>query len=250
MLSPNVLLLASHTRRLFVFGYEADDVEAVDQHSKRFPIYSAVKLPLEKERDFVEVVYDLDVVFDGASYPNSKKRHQRIKYPFTWAANHGLEICDCYTDSLLKVYEEWVRYKRADPKVYQIMFPDARYRRCINDAHNNPLDLDYKIYTIYYQNALVGGRVIQIDSQRAYDLAFFTLFWKIPSQVVEYANAMVMNKLRAIGVKFFNCGAASSSKLEVFKTHYPHSKVMSMAYPVQVIEKTENTKQKQKQKLF
>ncbi len=109
MLSPNVLLLASRTKRLFVFGYEADDVSVVDQHSKRFPIYSAVKLPLAKERDFVEVAYNLDAVFDPVSYPNSKKRHKPFKNPFTWAAKQGIWVLGCYTASLLEVYEEWVK---------------------------------------------------------------------------------------------------------------------------------------------
>ena len=211
-------------------GHDDLDVNAVSCLQTRGPVYSQSRLPLTKESKFNELVYNLDAVFDPASYRNAKKRAQRITYPSRWMENRGFTIAPTVDeDKALILHEEWREWKLSNPKTFQMMFPSRRYFTCVQIALARP-DL-YAVFTAIDEDGdLAAVRVLYVEGSYAFDLANFAASWRLASNFSEYFGSMTMAALHARGVKTLNCGASLNKELSMFKKHWPSTYKVSFAY--------------------
>jgi hypothetical protein len=231
--------------KTFVFKKNQRDFNLLREKQKKGPVYSLVPLPLEKGSKFVEIGYDLEKVFDRRSYPKAKKRHQRIVYPFKWLDGKKIEmsaLTERDMGEVGKLHDRWVERKLEDDKVYKIMFPNRRYIRCCEKLFDGldertllpvpKLNLaDYKGFVFRdAQGEICVVRVVSIQKDGAYDLAFFGNTWDAPSQLMNYCDIYVLKELFDMGIRIFNCGAALNKHLRMFKSHYPHFKIESYMY--------------------
>lgn len=219
--------------KLFVYVFNDADKQLLADKQKQATIYSIDPLPLEKESKFVEIQYNLNTVFDAKSYSSAKKRHQRIKYPFTWLQKNGFESKIVRKDSsaitkIHKLHEVWRENKENDPKTYKIMFPSKRYIFCVEHALRFPDD--YLCFIVSRKADVYAVRVVGISGKHVYDLAFFGNQWDAPSQLMNYVDILILDELRKMGFVYFNCGAALNKQLKQFKTHLPYNNVVSYKY--------------------
>ena len=205
------------------------DLDRLRGLQKQGPIYSQQRLELPKASKFSELAYDLAAVFNPASYPNKKKRAQRITYPKSWIESHQITIrssVDLRDVNIL--HERWKEWKLAQPETYRMMFPSRRYYSCVEYALNDP---DYALFSAYDKdNQLQAVRVLYVEDKQAFDLAQFGAFWAMPSNFSEYFASVTMRLLYDRGITYLNCGASLNSHLSAFKSHWPHYKVESWAY--------------------
>ena len=237
------ILVLRKAKKVYVFSALADK-QLLQELQKEYITYSIGSLELEKGSKFVEVVYDLDQVLDPKSYPNKKKRFNRIVYPFKQIEKLGIQCSSCYDLAAVEaLHDSWVAYKLSLPSTYQIMFPRKRYIRCVEKCLEGSKipGLQYRgfFYTwdkpeekivLDQSDMLLSVRIVAIQDDWAFDLANFTGTWFGPSQVSNYLDIDVLKQLRDVGVKKFNCGAALNKGLETFKTHYPSSEAVSFKY--------------------
>jgi hypothetical protein len=130
------------------------------------------------------------------------------------------------------------------------MFPTGRYIHCVDTAINNveiknknglladietnipKLKTDYLIFEARNDvDDLVAVRVISIQNNVGYDLAFFGNTWDTPSQMMHQLDVIILKILKEdYGLRYFNCGAASSTNLKSFKSHIPCTELISWRY--------------------
>ena len=234
--SAKQILYLQRRHKTYVFNPETltqADIQLLEHFQQFGPIYSAEVLPLPKQSAFKELMYHLPNVFHPASYPNSKKRHSRIVYPFKWLANQGIEVSmhpPSNETEIRSFHDAWVAYKLADEKTYQIMFPQKRYIRCFERLQAEVPGINYQGFFFYLKGKLVSVRIISIYDICAYDLANFTNTWDCPSQLSNYCDVWVLRELHLKGFLNFNCGAVLNKNLQVFKSHYPHALITSYMY--------------------
>lgn len=219
--------------KIFVYSFNSEDKQLLIDKQQQATIYSIDPLPLEKESGFIEIQYNLDDVFDPKSYSSAKKRHQRIKYPFTWLAKNGftsqiIRKDSAFVQKIHELHEIWRENKENDPKTYKIMFPSKRYIFCVEHALQFPND--YICFVILKEAVVYAVRVVGISGKHVYDLAFFGNQWDAPSQLMNYVDILILDELHKKGFMYFNCGAALNTQLKQFKTHLPHNNVISYKY--------------------
>jgi hypothetical protein len=83
----------------------------------------------------------------------------------------------------------------------------------------------YRVYKIVADSKIVGARVLSVEGEGAYDLAFFVDTERAPSQTSNNAAFLIAHDLYMQGVKFINSGDSLNRKLHQFKAHYPHQYV-------------------------
>jgi len=225
----HAVYIGGNVKKWFIIkdGLTNSQISAMRLNGSIYSIYSFPEQ--EGERKFVELVYNLEEVFNKKSYLNSKKRHQRITYPFTWLDKNDFRVdklSESNIEEVSDLYKTWEQYKKDDPTTYQIMFPSARYKRCYEMALDKAFD--FETYLYYLNDKLAACRIISIERDTAYDLAFFSRYWELPSQSIEYFNVWTMRDLQKKKVLDFNCGAIAG--FACFKKHYPHKLVTSYAY--------------------
>ena len=180
----------------------------------------------------VEPVYELAKVFDPATYPNAKKRHQRIRYPFSFLEKEKLYIGDILpeeTEAAVQLHDRWIAAKIADPKVHQHSLASSRYRRCVVLSLQIPYDT--RRYGVWDESGrLLAVRIVGVQKRSAFDLAFFGDYDALPSQSMEYINVAIMRKLFDEGVATLNAGLSAEAKLKTFKNHYPCFDLISYQY--------------------
>jgi hypothetical protein len=240
-----VLHLNMYGAKTYVFLYQSCDQVLLKQFQKKGPVYSLSSIPLTKETTFKELVYDLDNIFNPDSYPNAKKRYQKIRYPFTWLKKQEAEIellSSANFEEVEALYTVWVRWKLQDKKTYKIMFPDKRYINCCKKAleikprissmlSQKPLLIvNYPSFVLRIKEKIEAVRVVSFQGTTAYDLAFFGNTWSAPSQMMNYFDVYVLKKLHEQGIKLFNCGAGLNKHLTQFKSHYPSHAIISYKY--------------------
>ena len=194
-------------------------------------IYSLKPLPLPKGGTFHELAYNLDAVFDKASYPNAKKRAQRLQQPFKQLARDGVVIRSARQSDLPginELHKDWVNFKMAQPATFKMMFPKRRYMNCIRIALERPKD--YVVIVASYADRIVGARALFLRSGRAFDLACFSATWDMYSNFSEHFAIAAMRALHQTGIHTLNCGASLHKQLSAYKTHWPHYSVESFAY--------------------
>jgi hypothetical protein len=228
-------LQGRHKTWVFDVGELVPDFKQLAELQKLGPVYSQFELAsFPGQSTFKEVTYDLEEVFDPASYPSKKKRYQRLTYPPRWIENHEVELSPITIDDLPvlhEIHEEWAEAKLADPHTYQLMFPRKRYFECCRLAARYPeWFTGYKV--TMSKRGVVGARVLYREGDWAFDLAQFTAPQALPS-ASEYFAYATMAALRDEGVRYLNCGASLNSSLSGFKSHWPHSTRSHWAYSQQ-----------------
>lgn len=240
-----VLHLDMYGAKTYVFLYLPCDQISLEQFQKKGPVYSLSSISLTKETTFKELVYNLDNIFNVASYPNAKKRYQKIRYPFTWLKKQEAEIellSSANFEEVKALHTAWVQWKLQDKKTYKIMFPNKRYINCCRKvlgtkskidstlSQNLPLVVNYISFVLKIKKKIEAVRVVSFQKTTAYDLAFFGNTWSAPSQMMNYFDVYVLKKLHEQGIKLFNCGAGLNRHLKRFKSHYPFTILRSYKY--------------------
>jgi len=232
LFDPSGILVLQKAKKVYVFSSSAD-LSTLKELQKQYIIYSIPALQLEKGSKFVEVVYDLQAVFNPTSYPNKKKRFNRIIYPFKQIEKLNIHYSSSFDLAAVEaLHESWVEYKLSLPSTYQIMFPRKRYIRCAEKClvGSSIPNIKYQGFFFSMAGILLSVRIVAIQDDWAFDLANFTGTWFGPSQVSNYLDIYALKQLMDAGVKKFNCGAALNKGLEAFKTHYPSSEAVSFKY--------------------
>ncbi len=232
-----------------IYSSTVDLAEAAECQ-KMGPVYSIDELKLDGAAAFIEVAYDINVVFNKASYATAKKRHQRTVYPFKWIEKQGITLEELSTenrDEVIALHDIWVEQKLADPKTFKIMFPNARYSRCVDlclapaRVVKNQVGFgmikDFSIHPKYVgivakrDGNVVASRVVSVDSSYGFDLAFFGNTWSEPSQLMNHLDIVTLAFLRDnYSIRLFNFGAAMSTSLKNFKAHIPSYTIKSWRY--------------------
>ncbi len=243
---PGVLTLSGlpgRTRvKTFVFSPEGTDAcrlgwtgnKMIKTLQHEGVIYSVDPLPaLYKGAEFRETCYDLKTVFDPASYHPSKKRHQRLTYPFTFLTREGVTFhlgVQSNFEEISELHSAWCQKKLDDPKTFRMMFPSKRYIVCVENALRLP---GYRLIVVSRNGEIIAVRVFGIQSKTAYDLAFFGKYWELPSQTMEYINVALLSYLLDEGIEVLNFGAPGnvSKALLNFKSHYPTFTKSHFVYP-------------------
>lgn len=245
------------------------DRRLLDSLRRRGPVYSQIDLGLDGGSTFREVAYNLPEVFDPGSYPNKKKRHQRLYYPASWLARRGVTLSPLDADDLQEVgdlHDRWVAHKLAQPHTYQIMFPRRRYYECCAAAARQRRHLlrvhagerlpatplagspegsenfasralsrgfsplgEYFGCVARVEGRISGVRVVYAESDVAFDLASFC-DPDAPSNFSEHFAHAAMREMARRGVQTLNCGASLNRHLASFKHHWPHRPVSHWAY--------------------
>lgn len=180
-----------------------------------------------------EIVYDLDKVFDRASYENAKKYNKRIVQPINYFERENIEIRELNKsdkDIALQLYDLWCNQKLSDEKLFKIMFPVARYRNCLDYAIQGKLP-ELKAIGCFMQDKLLGFRIVSISGEYCYDLAYITdREQTLCANFSERFNVSILKWLRDnYSVRYFNCGLAEGS-LKKFKQHLPNYEVIYYRY--------------------
>lgn len=228
--------------RMKVFVFDALAAAAAQarlpQLQQQTVIYSKKPLSLPKGSAFKEIAYNLPRVLDPASYPNAKKRAQRLRYPASRFQSERISIRKLGPKDLAEatvLHSSWCAWKLADPATFQMMFPRRRYINCVEVALQHPAE--YACYGAYREEAfgqerLLGVRVLYVEKAFAFDLANFAATFdpSLYNAFAEHFALMTMAELHSEGVDLLNCGASLNKQLSAFKSHWPHFDVLSYAY--------------------
>lgn len=172
----------------------------------------------------IEILYDLEEVFNKKKYENKKKYQNRIKSPLTLISKLNLTIEEATLNDFNEIkilHDEWVDKKLSDPRVHKISFSKTRYLNCVRVSLERPQS--YRCYVFKHNNRINGCRVIAIENDVAFDLAFFSRFWET-SQLTEAQNILSLQYMLSNNIKYLNTGLASGS-LKNYKKQYPHYEV-------------------------
>jgi hypothetical protein len=168
----------------------------------------------------VEMVYDLREIFKRENYENRKKYQNRVLSPRSLAKKLNIVIREAvHADlpAIVKLHDEWVAYKWADPKLHRMTFSTARYRRCVNNAFGND---GFRILVAEMAGEIVGCRVLSTQDDFLFDAAFFTYYWR-QSQLSESINVLMLDFLHAMRYNYINIGISTGS-LKTYKQQFPH----------------------------
>jgi hypothetical protein len=236
------IVMRGHQGTCKTFLYESNpaDLEDIKRLQNMSHIYTIKEFNgLPKKGSFMETLYDLDDVFDGTSYENAKKRYQRIVYPSKWLKSHNVRFFSLgpeHDEEIELLHSKWRDYKMNQPATFRMMFPSKRYLHCahlLTRPKLNVLNLNYRGWGWRdpHTDELWGVRVMYIEDDTAYDLAFFCNQWSAPSQLSNNVNFGLMDILRQEGLKYLNCGSNTASKgLKDYKHHYPFIDYKSFHY--------------------
>lgn len=235
-LDRGVLILPKR-KKVFCYYVEPDQIDLLQTLQKSVPIYSLIPIEgLEKGREFCEITYNLKDVFNPATYPNKKKRYNKIVYPFRWIESNKIICCDEADFSLISSFHKnWVQHKLEDKYTFKILFPRKRYLHCVQrylDSRKSPnsYNIQYEGFFFFLNQELVSIRIVSLNGCEGYDLANFTNTWSTPSQLSIYLDVFILKKLYDRGIQYFNCGAAFGPRIKTFKCHLPSSEKISYIY--------------------
>ena len=194
---------------------------------------------------FKESVYNLDNIFNPQFYYKKyegkstsyikKKIYSRIEYPFRFLQRVNLDIRDITELMLPKIYDlhkEWCEFKLNDPKTFKMMFSSNRYYRCLQQSFTSQYLCTSNWYrkAFFLEDRLIAIRHCLIQGDTSYDIGFFSRFWDIPSNIVNYINTWCMRDLQNLGVKYHNCGNELDKNLKKFKEHFPTEERFGFKY--------------------
>ena len=222
--------------KTFVFANKLTNLQEkyLQTMQEKGPVYSEIRIPLKKEQKCKEIAYSVSDVFNPDSYPNAKKRHQRIVYPINWIEKQGYtieEIKESNISEIQALHAAWVDFKMNQPGTFKIMFPTGRYIHCCENILTGLLPGLKGFVVRNNKQQIEVVRVIYQNQDKAFDLAFFGNIWNAPSQLMNYADICVLRLLHLQGITFFNCGLGLNKSLSSFKQHLPSMEIISYCYP-------------------
>ncbi|MBN1840801.1 MAG: hypothetical protein JW883_00765 [Deltaproteobacteria bacterium] len=239
----SVLITPSRTGgyRFFVYKCDRQDLDVLKQFQRLGVIYSLVQIPgLEKETKSREIAYDLEKVFDPASYSDTYKRKKRIRLPFVYLEKNSITMEPVSEANLAEcraLHDKWVEFKLSDEKTYQIMFPRARYYYCtkkVIDGFPPPISdhLCYEGFTFRAGGGeLAAVNIMSIEHGQAFGLAMYGKTWEQEySRLMGATDLWYWKKFLDEGIKYYNAGMTVNSTHKAFKTHYPYFVVEFFAY--------------------
>lgn len=250
-------LLILDNRKFKFFLFDDDDFlskldTSLIPDKKKFIFYSSTIQNNHKDR-FIEskqkeAVYTLEKVFDETTFYEKykdrkqseikKKIYNRLIYPFKYLESHKElfrieDVNENHLEVMEQVHREWSDYKLNDPKTFKMLFSSARYNRTIRLMFNHPFmdRKDFYCKVFYWEDKPIAFRQCLVIGEYSYDIGFFSLFWKVPSNLILYINSYCLKQLKdEYGVKYHNCGLTLDKNLECSKNHFPSSYLYSFKY--------------------
>jgi len=225
--------------KAFVYEYVQEDLRVLQMIQGMGIVYSLSPIPgLPKQSKFKEMAYDLDEVFDPASYPNTKKRKNKIRHPLTYIKNTGFVIESVSPENLgdcRQLHDKWVDWKLADERTFQIMFPRHRYYRCAEKAAKGLTDelpgVRYEGRAFRLDGDVVGVNIMSVERNRGYGLAMFGNTWDPKfNRLMGATDLWYFKKFLDDGVRYYNAGTTVNADHKSYKARYPHKIVESYAY--------------------
>ena len=226
---------------LFLYGLKTN---IPTEFKKKFIFYSSTQQENFKsvfvESKQKEAVYSLEKVFDEQTFYEKykdrkqseikKKIYNRLLYPFKYLESHKEQfkvedVNESHLEMMEEVHREWSDFKLADPKVFKMMFSSGRYNRTIKAMFNHPfMDREDFFCKVFYWDGLpIAFRQVLVIGEYSYDIGFFSLFWKVPSNLILYINSWCLKELKdKYGVKYHNTGMLLDKNLERSKNHFPN----------------------------
>lgn len=174
-----------------------------------------------------ELCYDLNLMFDRASWKNSKKYYNHITYPFNQLNKPEFTIRDLTKDDFEQaevLYNEWVKQKLENPNTFRLTFSSGvgRYLHSLKVALFSKIKEEFFVKGLFYNGQLCSVRVIVLTATTSYDICFYSDFKLLPSQSTNYFNTYCMKELKDRGIQIHNCGVELDKNLKMFKSHFPH----------------------------
>lgn len=236
--SNDQILVTGKRKYIFVLDPCNDrDIKLLNNLQRSASIFSVERLPLSKESEQLEIIYNIPHIFDPANYKNSRQRNRRIKRPFKWFDNNGIEILDKPKSikDVEDLHAEWVRRRIENPKIFTKFFPKKKYFHIFERFLDNPDNIDYKGVFFYGnlngEEELLSFRIISQVDNRGYDLANIARYWCDPN-VSNYCYIIGLKYFYDnFGIEDFNCGYYYNKSLGEFKMKYPHTTEAIYMYP-------------------
>lgn len=223
----------------FVFDYVQEDLPELRMLQHHGLVYSLDPVPgLPKQSKFEEVAYDLNVVFDPASYPNTKKRKNKIRHPLTYLKGDSIRIEPVSEENIgecRRLHDQWVDRKLADERTYRMMFPVRRYMRCAEKASAGLFEkfpsVRYEGFAFSVDGELAGVNVNAVENGGAYGLAMFGKIWDPAfNRLMGATDLWCMRRALDNGVEYYNAGTTVNEGHRAYKERYPCRIVESYLY--------------------
>ncbi len=236
-----VLVMPSRTGgwKTFVYEYVHEDFATLQMLQTMGVVYSLSVIPgLPKQSKFKEIAYNIGAVFDPASYPNTKKRKNKIRHPLTYIRNNGFIVEPVSVDNLgdcRVLHDRWVEYKLQDERTFQIMFPRRRYLRCAEKAAKGMVEglpgVRYEGLAFRFEGEIVGVNVMSVEKGKSYGLAMFGNIWDPKfNRLMGATDLWYLKKFLDEGIPYYNAGTTVNSDHKSYKERYPHFVVESFMY--------------------
>ncbi len=249
---PGIVLFDDKRRYKWFIFYPLNLSEYFDfsllseEVKKKTVFYSS--FPLEDDfltkSKFKETIYEISKIFDFQPYLQrygdikvaKKKYYNRVTYPFKFIEKlEDFQIRDLEESDLEEVFylhKRWCDFKLNDPKVFKMMFSSNRYYRCLEESFRSSYlsQLHWFRKGFFYKGRLVAVRQCFIDGDTSFDIGFFSSFWELPSNLINYINTWCMKSLEEGGVKFHNTGNELDKNLALFKHHLIHTEKYGYKY--------------------
>ena len=204
---------------------EADQVPI----DKDATVYSKIKL--EGSKSVKEFIYSLKSIFEKPD--KQVRRGIKIGERVQFDNNFTQEELDT-------VFDGWNEMKRSDPKVYQILFDDKRYRRCFA--------LKEKGFDIYQKLIRVNGKpygaiAFALGKDVAFELAFVSLYKDKEMKIINDLNECIIincfyDLYKNYCIKYVNPGQDAGIKgLKIFKNKFTSTPVQFYTKKISVDKK-------------
>lgn len=174
---------------------------------------------VENSEERLETVYDIEKVFDRATYENSKKYQDKIKRWLNYFEKHKFSIqklTKSNEEEIRELYREWILLKNLDLAMIK------RYQNCIDAALDKAENDIYIIGMFNEEKKLVGFRTFYLrEDHWAFDLSntVTRTEYKYMSEIFQVNTLKYLKDI--FKVNFYNLGLSDGS-LRVHKTLLPN----------------------------
>lgn len=219
----------------YVFDKAIADIGLVKQVLENKDVYTLNRInEIPSPKKCVEVIYDMNDVFEKKCYSTSKKFYQHVTRPLNLFKTKSFCIKEIISDKDIKeaslLHDKWVQYKLKNYNLYRHMFPEKRYIRCLQDSISNKWNNIHNVAVFDSNNIIRGFRCFYVIEDKCYDLAYIT---DREYEYSDFSELFEINTLFYIKNKYnvttFNCGL-STGALKKFKQHLPNKEVVYWKY--------------------
>jgi hypothetical protein len=207
---------------------------------KKIRYYSDVlpdktKWKVTKQQDYL---YDMKQIFENPIY--------EVRRGIKLTERKEISIIDIPKQEKIPIpqmlVQEWETHKKADPKVYQMLFDAKRYLRCF--------DLKEQGFNIYQKLILVDNQpygiiCFSIENNIAFELAFVSLYWKKELKIINDLNECILlncfyDLYKNYGIEKINPGTDAGIKgLKILKSKFPAEKLVYYSFISKEVDKKE-----------